>query len=65
MTAGPFIYRVRYKRREQRLIVRADSPAQAVELAIREAKDRTGSVTAPEDWVATRLREIGPVGVVK
>ncbi len=28
-------------------------------------QERTGSVTAPDEWKATRLREIGPIGVVR
>lgn len=65
MTAGPYFWRVSYQRRKQMLVVRADTAAQAVSLVIAHVQERTGSVTAPEDWKATRLREIGPVGVIR
>ena len=65
MTAGPYLWRVNYQRRKQMLVVRADTAAEAVSLVMADVKQRTGSVTAPDEWKATRLREIGPVGVIR
>lgn len=65
MTAGPYLWRVNFKSRKQMLVVRADTAAQAVSLVIAHVQERTGSVTAPDEWKATRLREIGPIGVVR
>lgn len=64
-TAGPYLWRVSYLRRKQMLVVRADTAAEAVSLVIAHVQDRTGSATAPDEWRATRLREIGPIGVVR
>lgn len=65
MSAGPYLWRVSFKSRKQMLIVRADTAAEAISLVMADVQQRTGSVTAPEDWKATRLREIGPVGVIR
>ena len=65
MSVGPYLWRVSFKSRKQMLIVRADTAAQAVSLVMADVQQRTGSVTAPDEWKATRLREIGPVGVIR
>ena len=65
MSVGPYLWRVSFKSRKQMLIVRADTAAEAVSLVIADVEQRTGSVTAPDEWKATRLREIGPIGVVR
>ena len=37
MTAGPYLWRVTYRRRKQMLVVRADTAAQAVSLVMGSA----------------------------
>lgn len=65
MTVGPYLWKVRYRDRKQYLVVRADTPAQAVALVVADTLDRTGGTTETKDWRATRLREVGAIGVVR
>lgn len=65
MSVGPYLWKVRYRDRKQYVVVRADTPAQAVALVVADTLDRTGGTTEPKDWRATRLREVGAIGVVR